>query len=179
MCLSWLKAVLSFCEMYQHFITPVVSLFGAVIIMIQIRSTVKLNRKNMTFEKIKELENFLYHNEALAEMIQTTGLLTERGEAVDGNTEAEIMKKDKYLLYQLLNYFESLSLAVFEKNIDQKILFKIYGRRLQRAYIKLHPFIVLITADSPDPRYKPYQHFDKLYDKLKRYFWREKTYGKD
>lgn len=58
---SWIMAVVSFCETYQYVITPIKSFFwggGVVIIMIQICSTVKLNRKNMTFEKIKELENF-------------------------------------------------------------------------------------------------------------------------
>lgn len=168
--MNWILSLLQFIDDYTGFFTPVVSLASALVIIIQIRSTITLNRKNLTFEKIKELEELLYGEGPLREIIKKIGLL-EGKKPVGYNKAYKIFKENKYLLYQLLNYFESLSLAVIEKNIDEDILFQIYGKRLQRAYIKLHPFIDLIVRETEptDSLYEPYQHFDELFEKVNQY----------
>lgn len=168
--MDWISSLLSFINQYAGLLTLVVGLASALVIIIQIRSTIALNRKNLTFEKIKELEELLYGDGSLRKTIKKIGLLQGK-KPVGYNKAYRIFKKDKYLIYQLLNYFESLSLAVIEKNIDQDILFKIYGKRLRRAYIKLHPFIELIVRETEptDSLYEPYQHFDELYLKVDQY----------
>lgn len=177
---SWIDSVLTFFETYQGLLIPASSLAGAIMIIFQIRSNVKLNRKNRTFEKITELEGFLYNNsnKVMQQIINKIGLLEGNTEPIDLELALRIYRRYQYLIYQLLNYFESLSLAVFEKNIDKEILFLIYGKRIRRAHNKLYPFISLITTELKDDRYRPYQHFDRLADKLDRYYQRENTLWK-
>lgn len=178
--ISWINSVLTFCETYEGLLIPAISFVSAVGIILQIRSNVKLNRKNLTFAKISELEGFLYKNNSrtMQKIINRIGLLEENVKPVSQESAFRIYKRHKYFIYLLLNYFESLSLAVFEKNIDYKILFRIYGKRLRRAHSRLHPFISLIATERQDDRYIPYQHFDLLAVELDRYYQRENTLWK-
>lgn len=178
--ISWINSVLTFCETYEGLLIPAISFVSAVGIILQIRSNVKLNRKNLTFVKISELERFLYNNpnDTMQKIINKIGLLEENKDHVELEKVINIYTCNKNLIYQLLNYFESLSLAVFEKNIDYEILFRIYGKRLRRAHSRLHPFISLIATERQDDRYRPYQHFDRLAVELDRYYQRENTLWK-
>lgn len=178
--ISWMHLVLTFCNTCQGFLIPAISLISAAGIIFQIRSNVKLNQKNRTFEKITELEGFLYNNSniVMQKIIIVIGLLSDNKDTIDRDTASKIYDRCKYSVYQLLNYFESLSLAVIEKNIDKEILFRIYGKRIRRAHKRLHPFISLIATDQEDDRYRPYQHFDLLADELDRYYQRENTLWK-
>ena len=149
-------------------IATIIALFSMFATILQIQYNIKLNRKNHTFDKISELENFLYSSDSSwKDLIEEIGVLNDQMQVLEYSAVAEIYdnKEKRNILYAILNYFESLSLAVFTKNIDERILKKIYGKRIHRAFIKLHPFITLIAANYHDPQYKPYQHFERLFMK--------------
>ncbi|MCM1222754.1 MAG: hypothetical protein NC548_50680 [Lachnospiraceae bacterium] len=134
----------------------------------QIRSNIKLNRLNETFKRIDELDKILYSNNPLTKSISTVALTEDDFNAIEIKKAEKIFNKNKNQVYELLNFFESLSSAAFAKNIDKKILEQIYGPRIYKAYIKLSPFIILIAhKNSKDPNKRPYQHFESLYNEIK------------
>lgn len=155
-------------------VAAVIALFSMFATVLQIRYNIKLNRKNHTFDKIGELEKLLYsYDSPWKEIIKEIGVINDQMSVLEYSEVAEIYENEekRNIVYAILNFFESLSLAVFTKNIDGRILKKIYGKRIHRAFIKLHPFITLIAANYHDPKYKPYQHFERLFIK-----W-DKSYG--
>ncbi len=158
-------------------IAAIIALFTMLATILQIKYNIKLNRKNHTFDKISELERLLYSDSSpWKEIIKEIGVTDDQMPVLEYNKAANIYSDEnkKVVVYSILNYFESLSLAVFTKNIDEKILKKIYGKRIHTAFIKLHPFITLIAAKYHDPKYKPYQHFERLFIKWDKSYGRKK-----
>lgn len=156
-------------------IALVVSVIAVVVVMVQIWDTTRLNRKNQTFQKIKELEEMLYNDDSLKDIIKKIHLIENEKEAI-GYKKALKMYEDSeqlHKIYRIINFFESLSLAMIKKNIDEKTFRQIFGKRMVRAYIKLHPFIVLIAGKSHNPRYEPYQHFKYIYTRFSTFYERE------
>lgn len=148
--------------------TALISALSVIAMSLQIRSNVKLNRNNQTFKKIEELDEILYHRSELRKIIKDIHLIDDCEKSLSIMEAGEILKDNDLYIYEILNFFESLSLSVISKNIDEKILKKIYGQRICEAYKKLHPFIRLIADKYEDPNTKPYQHFSLLYNNLKK-----------
>lgn len=149
-------------------ITACVTACSVIAMCFQIRSNIKLNRLNETFKKIDELDKMLYGNNPLTKLISTIGLTEDNYNAIEIKKAEKVFNKNKNQVYELLNFFESLSSAAFAKNIDKKILEQIYGPRIYKAYIKLSPFIILIAhKNNKDPNKRPYQHFESLYNEIK------------
>ena len=143
---------------------------SVMVMSVQIRSNIKLNQSNQTFNKIEELDKMLYHNGKLREVIKDLNLIDDSQKALSVVEATEVFLKYKMQIYEILNFFENLALSVFSKNINKKILMQIYGLRIHDAYEKMHPYIVLIADKYRDPTRRPYQHFEALYKNLhKRY----------
>lgn len=153
-------------------ITTIITGVSVFVLAFQIRSDVKLNRYNQTFKIIDDLETMLNKQENL-EMIHTIGLMDDFSERLSLIEAMEIYNKsdeNKTKIYEILNFYETLSLSVFCKHIDGKILRKIAGPRIFNAYEKLAPFISIIADNYKTPQTRPYQHYKKLYDKWDKYY---------
>lgn len=151
---------------YTAIIAAFISALGVIAMSQQIRSDIKLNRSNQTFKKIEELDELLYHRSELKDIISNIRVINDCEDPLSIAEAEEIYNNNKLRIFEILNFFESLSLEVFCKNIDKKILYKIYGPRLCNAYEKLHPFILVIADIYKKPNIRPYQHFDLLYKKF-------------
>ena len=149
-------------------ITAFISTATVIVMALQIRSNIKLTRNNQTFQKIYELDHLLYHPSRFKKIIKKIGMTNDRKSPLSIFDASLLNKKYKYEIYELLNFFETLSAAVFSKNIDNTIFFNIYGLRICNAYEKLHPFIILAADKYKNPEKKPYQHFSMLYEHYKR-----------
>lgn len=146
----------------------VVASFCSVIVMsLQIKSNVNLKRDSQTFVKIEELDEILYRRKRLKKVIKAIRLTDDcKGHCSLSKAEAIYKKFGKGKIYEILNFFEDLSLSVFLGNINVEILRRIYSDRICNAYKKLDPFIKCIADKYEDPNKKPYQHFATLHKLL-------------
>lgn len=149
-------------------IAVLISTATVIVMALQINSDIRLSRNNQTFQKIQELDHLLYHHNKLKKVIKKIRLTNDRKPSISSKDAKKINKKYKFEIYDLLNFFETLSAAVFSKNIDNKIFYQIYGFRICNAYEKLSPFIETVAEKYEDPEKKPYQHFSQLYKNYKK-----------
>lgn len=149
------------------FIMVLVSIASVIVMTFQIKATFNLNRDNQTFIKIEELDEMLYRRKRLKKLIKEIRLLDDCDVHRPLSEVDKIFHKyDKRKVYEILNFFEDLSLSVFLGNINIEILRRIYSSRICNAYEKLSPFITLIADKYENPNQKPYQHFSELYKLL-------------
>lgn len=155
---------------YIAIVAAIIAFASVIAMIVQIRAEIKLNRKNQTFNKIGELDKLMYTPNSLTFIIDKVGLLEDTMEPIELKSAFILFENNKNNIFELLNFFESLSLSVFSKNIDEKILRKNYGVRIHKYYIKLNPFIRLIADKYRDPNMEPYQYFRELYDKWDKFY---------
>lgn len=157
----------------------VISVLTMVLLWWQIRTSVKLNRDNRTFEMISQLDGMMTDDKPGKEdIIKKIHLLDEFSPRVSLEEAISIYSTDKNrsIIYEILNFYETLALAVFNKNINKDILLSMYGYRIINAYEKLDPFISVIKDKYENRQSPPYQHFKLLYDKCIQSRWYKK-YG--
>lgn len=157
-------------ELYVAIIGLIISSITLIVAALQISSSVKWNRYNKTFETMEKLDKMLNKNEDLLSIINAIGLMDDYSCTLSIEESVNIynQEKNKRKIYEILNFYESLSLGVFFRHIDEKILKKIYGPRIFNAYKKLYPFITIISTKYNNPQVKPYQHFQKLYKRWRK-----------
>lgn len=144
-----------------------VSVCSVVVMGLQIKSNVNLKRDSQTFTKIEELDEILYRRKRLKKVIKAIRLTDDcKGHCSLSEAEAVYKEFGKGKIYEILNFFEDLSLSVFLGNINIEILRRIYSDRICNAYKKLDPFIKCIADKYEDPNKKPYQHFTTLHKLL-------------
>lgn len=148
-------------------VTVLASMASVIVMTLQIKANFNLNRDNQTFMKIQELDEMLYRRKRLKKIIKEIRVLDDCKGHINFSEVAVILKKyDRRKLYEILNFFEDLSLSVFLGNVNIGILRRIYSSRICNAYEKLNPFIQAIADQYEDPNKKPYQHFSELYELL-------------
>lgn len=153
-------------------ITVVISGISVLVLAYQIRSQIKLNKYNQTFHTIVNLETMLNKKDN-AQIIREIRLMDDFTRRLSLNEAQGIYNRsdeDRQKIYEILNFYEALSLSVFSKHIDGKILRKMAGPRIYNAYEKLSPFIAVIADNYETPQTKPYQHYGELYNKWKKYY---------
>lgn len=157
----------------------VVSVVTVVLLWWQIRTNVKLNRDNRTFEMISQLDKMINSDESKKkDVIKKIRLLDEFSIRVSLEEAMVIYSDDtnRSIIYEILNFYEALALAVFNKNVNKEILLSMYGYRIINAYKKLDPFISVIKDKYENQQSPPYQHFKTLYEKCIKSRWFKK-YG--
>lgn len=148
-------------------LSALASFCGVIVMSLQIKSNVDLKRDSKTFIKIEELDEMLYRQERLKDVIDKTRLTDDcKGHCSLSEAEKIYEEVGKEKIYEILNFFEDLSLSVFLGNINVEILRRIYSDRICNAYKKLDPFIKCIADKYEDPNKKPYQHFETLHRML-------------
>lgn len=154
----------------KAFFENIAMICSILILVYQIYSAIKMNRYNQTFQMIADMEAMLNKEES-SSLIQKIRILEDfsdrlsLGEAQEVYGECDANKKQ---IYEILNFYEKLSLSIFLKHTDGKVLKNMYGFRILNTYEKLKPFIVIIADHYEDPRIKPYQHFEELYTRWKK-----------
>ena len=145
-------------------LSVLVSICSVIVMSLQIKSNVDLERDSQTFIKIEELDEMLYRRKRLKKVIKKVRLMDEcKSHCSLSEAEAIFKKYGEEKIYEILNFFEDLSLSVFLGNINIEILRRIYSGRICNAYKKLDPFIKHIADKYEDPNKKPYQHFSTLH----------------
>lgn len=150
----------------------IISVITMLLLAYQIRSDIKLNRYNQTFKIISDLDVIL-NKEENSRIIQQAKLMEDFSDRLTLDEAIAIYNEsvdNQKIIYEILNFYEALSLSVSCKHIDGKILRRMYGSRIINAYEKLDPFISAIADNYKSPKRKPYQHFQELYDKWKKYY---------
>lgn len=85
---------------------------------------------------------------------------------------AQIFKyseENKQIIYDILNFFESLSAATLLYYLNEKTLRQMAGFRIVNIYQKLEPFIKIIRGDN-SIKIQPYQHYEELCKKWKKHY---------
>lgn len=134
----------------------------------QIHSNKQLNRNNKTFEMISQLDNIMNGKvNKGSRLVEEINLIDDFSGAISDKKARKIVKSKakRKIVYEILNFYESLAVAVFSKNVNKKILQRMSGYRILNAYKKLKPFILCIRDEYEEPKSKPYQHFEQLYIK--------------
>jgi len=106
-------------------------------------------------------------------IIRKIRLMDDFSERLSLNEALEIYNKsneNKSKIYEILNFYEALSLSVFCKHIDGKVLRRMAGYRIYNAYEKLEPFISIIGDNYETLQARPYQHYKQLYLKWNKYY---------
>ena len=126
--------------------TALISALSVIAMSLQIRSNVKLNRNNQTFKKIEELDEILYHRSELRKIIKDIHLIDDCEKSLSIMEAGEILKDNDLYIYEILNFFESLSLSVISKNIDEKTgalwkapVFSVSGENLTARFRRMNP----------------------------------------
>lgn len=153
---------------------------SAFFVGIQICINIQLNRNNKTFEMISQLDDIMNEKDkSRREIAKQTKLLDDSARAITVCRARKVLKNSHQAkgICEILNFYETLAVAVLSKNINEQMLQSMSGYRILNAYRKLHPFIVAIRIRNFKGRQSmPYQHFETLYYrwvKLKKF----KHYG--
>lgn len=147
-------------------VATVVSVF---FLAFQIRAEGKIAKTKLTFEMIEELENFITQNHPKC-IFAIIGV-----DKSSDKQPADILENHRRELYDVLNFFERLSLAQKIDAINTTVLMQMYGIRIKEAYERLKPYIDQIQLQTGggqgrQDRNKPYQHFDEFgYELQKKY----------
>ena len=154
-------------NIYLEVIGILISTASACFVGWQILSSIKIDRRNRTFYMITALER-LMDEPKNSNLILKMSLMDEFAPRVELNKALEIYNespKNRKFIYKILNYYERLSVSVFTKNIDAKILQQLSGYQILNAHEKLEPFISITRDKYKSQQSPPYQHFDALYRK--------------
>lgn len=130
-----------------------------------------MNRYNQTLQMIMDLYTKLYEKEN-AEVMDKCCFTDDFKEKLPLRDADSIFANKDYRnkIFEILNFFEILSVAVDVKHIDKKVLKEMAGYRIIVSFEKLYPFIQLLSDHYVEPKNRPYQHFESLYRKLKKWY---------
>lgn len=179
----WCEFDMGFCDLTTNSETIVntfqigasfATIISAILVAEQIRSATKLNRGNLTFQKVNEMDALLNKAE-YQDIIRRIRLKDDHASALTEKESVQIFEyseENKQVLYDILNFFEALSAATLRRNLDEATLRQMAGHRIFKIYQKLDPFIMMIRKNfkKDESSIWPYQHYEELYKKWKKYY---------
>lgn len=147
------------------------TIISAALVAKQIHSATKLNRGNLTFQKISEMDALLNKAE-YQDIIRRIYLKNDHAHPLTVEESSQIFEyseENKQVLYDILNFFEALSAATILHYLDETTLRQMAGHRIFKIYQKLEPFIEIIRKNFQGQKNMcPYQHYENLYKKWEK-----------
>lgn len=152
-------------------IASIATISGTFLVAWQIHSATKLNKGNLTFQKISEMDTILNKAE-YQDIIRRIQLKNDHVDALTAEESSQIFRyseENRQIIYDILNFFEALSAATLRKYLDEEALRQMAGFRIVKIYEKLKPFIGIIRKGRR-VEVQPYQHYEELCQKWKKYY---------
>ncbi|MBQ3284288.1 MAG: DUF4760 domain-containing protein [Ruminococcus sp.] len=134
--MDWVKTVL-------EIIALVFAGIQILLLTKQIKNTLNWNKDKSTFDEIEKLNRCI--GQVDASLIEKIGLLKSDKDPVDRSVYEALMKNDQYKkdLYLITYFYETFSISVLSKRINENIAKRLLYINLTRAYDKLQPYINL------------------------------------
>ena len=151
---------------FLNMLASIATVVSVIFLALQIRAEGKISKTKLTFEMIEELEGFITQNHKRC-------IYNIIGDLQNPRIPEDVLKENKSDLYDVLNFFERLSIAQKVDAINTTVLVQMYGARIREVYDRLEPYIWLIQNENGPARGMsrssiPYQHFTLFGSKLKK-----------
>lgn len=156
-------------DWFRTIIETIALLFTAVQILlltIQMRSSLNWEKNNNTFIEIDKLNRCIEQIDPV--LVERIGLLKSDTKPIDRDVYVELMKNATYAkdLYLITYFYETFSVSVLSKRINENIAKRLLYVNITRAYDKLQPYINL-RSETVGNGIHLCQHFFKLSNKWK------------
>lgn len=136
-----------------------------LLLVLQMKETLKWNKLNATFECIDEITGkFSKFDPVLLDKI---GILRYDDNVLTTEEFKKLLENETYRLqlFEIAHNYEKFSIAVLSKFINEKIAKRLYFKNITNGYRKLRPYILIRNEEST---IDILQHFQKVAYKWER-----------